>query len=112
MFEQILNSSSSELREARAILHNIVCRRLYKCLGQTQPDQTVTVSQVCAHVSLENSCSFLVILTQVEKLPDCFAPLSVSYEFLPQLEFKKFPKDHSVLQILMKQKNHYLIVVG
>uniref|UniRef100_A0A3P9LMH0 Deoxynucleoside triphosphate triphosphohydrolase SAMHD1 n=1 Tax=Oryzias latipes TaxID=8090 RepID=A0A3P9LMH0_ORYLA len=45
VFEQILNSSSSELREAREILHNIVCRRLYKCLGQTQPDQTVTFSQ-------------------------------------------------------------------
>uniref|UniRef100_A0A3P9IEX3 Deoxynucleoside triphosphate triphosphohydrolase SAMHD1 n=1 Tax=Oryzias latipes TaxID=8090 RepID=A0A3P9IEX3_ORYLA len=45
VFEQILNSSSSELREAREILHNIVCRRLYKCLGQTQPDKTVTVSQ-------------------------------------------------------------------
>uniref|UniRef100_A0A3B3C2U0 Deoxynucleoside triphosphate triphosphohydrolase SAMHD1 n=1 Tax=Oryzias melastigma TaxID=30732 RepID=A0A3B3C2U0_ORYME len=40
VFEQILNSSSSELSEAREILHNIVCRRLYKCLGQTQPDKT------------------------------------------------------------------------
>ncbi|KAF6714556.1 Deoxynucleoside triphosphate triphosphohydrolase SAMHD1 [Oryzias melastigma] len=45
VFEQILNSSSSELSEAREILHNIVCRRLYKCLGQTQPDKTVTVNQ-------------------------------------------------------------------
>uniref|UniRef100_A0A8C8DP52 SAM domain and HD domain 1 n=1 Tax=Oryzias sinensis TaxID=183150 RepID=A0A8C8DP52_9TELE len=53
VFEQILNSSSSELREAREILHNIVCRRLYKCLGQTQPDKTVTVSQVSSAVSLQ-----------------------------------------------------------
>uniref|UniRef100_A0A3P9LM61 Deoxynucleoside triphosphate triphosphohydrolase SAMHD1 n=1 Tax=Oryzias latipes TaxID=8090 RepID=A0A3P9LM61_ORYLA len=85
VFEQILNSSSSELREAREILHNIVCRRLYKCLGQTQPDQTVTF----------------------KKLPDCFAPLSVADEFLPQLEFKKFPKDHSVIVMDygMKEKN-------
>uniref|UniRef100_A0A8C1B431 Deoxynucleoside triphosphate triphosphohydrolase SAMHD1 n=1 Tax=Cyprinus carpio carpio TaxID=630221 RepID=A0A8C1B431_CYPCA len=35
IFEQILYSSAPELSEARAILHNIVCRRLYKCVGQT-----------------------------------------------------------------------------
>uniref|UniRef100_A0A8C1HI83 SAM domain and HD domain 1 n=1 Tax=Cyprinus carpio carpio TaxID=630221 RepID=A0A8C1HI83_CYPCA len=31
IFELILYSSAPELSEARAILHNIVCRRLYKC---------------------------------------------------------------------------------
>uniref|UniRef100_A0A7N8YCQ9 Deoxynucleoside triphosphate triphosphohydrolase SAMHD1 n=1 Tax=Mastacembelus armatus TaxID=205130 RepID=A0A7N8YCQ9_9TELE len=36
VFEQILNSSSADLAEARQILRNITCRRLYKCLGQTQ----------------------------------------------------------------------------
>ncbi|XP_051281652.1 deoxynucleoside triphosphate triphosphohydrolase SAMHD1 isoform X2 [Dicentrarchus labrax] len=45
VFEQILNSSSPELTEARQILRNIVCRRLYKCLGQTQADQTINVTQ-------------------------------------------------------------------
>ncbi|CAF95112.1 unnamed protein product, partial [Tetraodon nigroviridis] len=37
VFERILHSSASELAEARQILHNVVCRRLYKYLGQTQP---------------------------------------------------------------------------
>lgn len=36
VFEQILHSSLPELTEARQILRNIICRRLYKCLGQTQ----------------------------------------------------------------------------
>ncbi|XP_041859789.1 deoxynucleoside triphosphate triphosphohydrolase SAMHD1 [Melanotaenia boesemani] len=49
VFEQILNSSSSELAEARQILHNIVCRNLYKCLGQTQPDKAVNVTQETIH---------------------------------------------------------------
>uniref|UniRef100_A0A8C6WMN6 Deoxynucleoside triphosphate triphosphohydrolase SAMHD1 n=1 Tax=Neogobius melanostomus TaxID=47308 RepID=A0A8C6WMN6_9GOBI len=46
VFEQILNSSSKELSEAKQILHNIICRRLYKCLGQTQPDKPIIVTQV------------------------------------------------------------------
>ncbi|XP_030279786.1 deoxynucleoside triphosphate triphosphohydrolase SAMHD1 [Sparus aurata] len=45
VFEQILNSSSPELAEARHILRNIICRRLYKCLGQTQADKPMTVTQ-------------------------------------------------------------------
>ncbi|XP_072223758.1 deoxynucleoside triphosphate triphosphohydrolase SAMHD1 [Leuresthes tenuis] len=45
VFEQILHSSSPGLAEARQILRNIVCRRLYKCLGQTQPDKAMTVTQ-------------------------------------------------------------------
>ncbi|XP_072305906.1 deoxynucleoside triphosphate triphosphohydrolase SAMHD1 [Eucyclogobius newberryi] len=49
VFEQILNSSSEELAEARQILRNIICRRLYKCVGQTQPDKPVTVSQEMIH---------------------------------------------------------------
>uniref|UniRef100_A0A8C7KQ37 Deoxynucleoside triphosphate triphosphohydrolase SAMHD1 n=1 Tax=Oncorhynchus kisutch TaxID=8019 RepID=A0A8C7KQ37_ONCKI len=47
MFEQILYSSSSELAEAREILQNITCRRLYKCVGQTQAEKRMEVSQVC-----------------------------------------------------------------
>uniref|UniRef100_A0A673Z4R7 Deoxynucleoside triphosphate triphosphohydrolase SAMHD1 n=1 Tax=Salmo trutta TaxID=8032 RepID=A0A673Z4R7_SALTR len=39
VFEQILYSSSSELAEAREILQNITCRRLYKCVGQTQAEE-------------------------------------------------------------------------
>lgn len=49
VFEQILNSSSQELSEARQILQNVVCRRLYKCLGQTQPDKPITVTQETIH---------------------------------------------------------------
>ncbi|XP_055022361.1 deoxynucleoside triphosphate triphosphohydrolase SAMHD1 isoform X1 [Boleophthalmus pectinirostris] len=49
VFEQILNSSSKELADARQILRNIVCRRLYKCLGQTQPEKPVTVTQEIIH---------------------------------------------------------------
>lgn len=47
VFEQILFSSSEELADARQILHNIVCRRLYKCLGQTQPEKPLNESEVC-----------------------------------------------------------------
>ncbi|XP_012731943.2 deoxynucleoside triphosphate triphosphohydrolase SAMHD1 [Fundulus heteroclitus] len=45
VFEQILNSSSKELEEARLILQNIIRRHLYKCLGQTRPDKPLTVTQ-------------------------------------------------------------------
>ncbi|XP_020327848.1 deoxynucleoside triphosphate triphosphohydrolase SAMHD1 isoform X2 [Oncorhynchus kisutch] len=45
VFEQILYSSSSELAEARKILHNITCRNLYKNMGQTQAKKRVEVSQ-------------------------------------------------------------------
>ncbi|KAK9953967.1 hypothetical protein ABG768_016079 [Culter alburnus] len=45
IFEQILYSSAPELSEARTILHNIVCRRLYKCVGQTTSETHVDVSQ-------------------------------------------------------------------
>lgn len=46
LFEQILYSSCAELEEARMILHNIVRRRLYKCLGQTQSKKMELVSPV------------------------------------------------------------------
>ncbi|XP_038142254.1 deoxynucleoside triphosphate triphosphohydrolase SAMHD1 isoform X2 [Cyprinodon tularosa] len=49
VFEQILNSSSPELAEARLILHKIICRHLYKCLGQTRPDKALTVTQEIMH---------------------------------------------------------------
>uniref|UniRef100_A0A8C7I2Q3 SAM and HD domain containing deoxynucleoside triphosphate triphosphohydrolase 1 n=1 Tax=Oncorhynchus kisutch TaxID=8019 RepID=A0A8C7I2Q3_ONCKI len=44
VFEQILYSSSSELAEARKILHNITCRNLYKNMGQTQAKKRVEKS--------------------------------------------------------------------
>ncbi|XP_029291592.1 deoxynucleoside triphosphate triphosphohydrolase SAMHD1-like [Cottoperca gobio] len=44
VFEQILYSSSKELAESRQILHNITCRRLYKCLGQTQAEKPIAVT--------------------------------------------------------------------
>ncbi|XP_062872182.1 deoxynucleoside triphosphate triphosphohydrolase SAMHD1-like [Trichomycterus rosablanca] len=37
IYEQILYSSEEELSESRSILNNIICRRLYKCVGQTTP---------------------------------------------------------------------------
>ncbi|XP_059190172.1 deoxynucleoside triphosphate triphosphohydrolase SAMHD1-like [Centropristis striata] len=45
VFEQILHSSTPELAESRQILRNIICRRLYKCLGQTQADKPMTVNR-------------------------------------------------------------------
>ncbi|XP_072918223.1 deoxynucleoside triphosphate triphosphohydrolase SAMHD1-like [Hemitrygon akajei] len=39
IFEQILNSSKPELEEARTILNNIINRKLYKCIGQTQAEE-------------------------------------------------------------------------
>uniref|UniRef100_A0A4W4DSL8 Deoxynucleoside triphosphate triphosphohydrolase SAMHD1 n=1 Tax=Electrophorus electricus TaxID=8005 RepID=A0A4W4DSL8_ELEEL len=45
IFEQILYSSDPNLSEARAILQNITCRRLYKCVGQTTPEIHVNVTQ-------------------------------------------------------------------
>ncbi|XP_016307308.1 deoxynucleoside triphosphate triphosphohydrolase SAMHD1-like [Sinocyclocheilus anshuiensis] len=44
IFEQILYSSAPELSEARAILHNIVCSRLYKCVGQTTAETHLDTS--------------------------------------------------------------------
>uniref|UniRef100_A0A3B3ZVS1 Deoxynucleoside triphosphate triphosphohydrolase SAMHD1 n=1 Tax=Periophthalmus magnuspinnatus TaxID=409849 RepID=A0A3B3ZVS1_9GOBI len=49
VFEQILNSSAKELADARQILRNIVYRRLYKCLGQTQPEKPITVTRELIH---------------------------------------------------------------
>ncbi|KAM8863771.1 deoxynucleoside triphosphate triphosphohydrolase SAMHD1 [Spinachia spinachia] len=45
VFEQILNSSSADLKDSREILKNVVCRRLPKCLGETQTTQDTNVSQ-------------------------------------------------------------------
>ncbi|XP_053281037.1 deoxynucleoside triphosphate triphosphohydrolase SAMHD1 isoform X1 [Pleuronectes platessa] len=44
VFEQILHSSSEELAESQKILQDIVCRRLYKCLGQTNPQEHLEVT--------------------------------------------------------------------
>lgn len=63
VFEQILHSSSSELGEARQILRNIIRRRLYKCLGQTQPKESVKVTQVCVCVLLCLYCNAHTLYT-------------------------------------------------
>ncbi|XP_060931440.1 deoxynucleoside triphosphate triphosphohydrolase SAMHD1-like [Limanda limanda] len=44
VFERILYSSSEELAEPRQILQDIVCRRLYKCLGRTKPREPLDVT--------------------------------------------------------------------
>lgn len=49
IFEQILYSSDPALFEAQDILQNVLCRRLYKCVGQTTPDSYYDVSQVRGH---------------------------------------------------------------
>ncbi|KAI5619930.1 deoxynucleoside triphosphate triphosphohydrolase SAMHD1 isoform X1 [Silurus asotus] len=46
VFEQILYSSDPKLNEAQSILKNILCRRLYKCVGQTTPKTAIYVSKV------------------------------------------------------------------
>uniref|UniRef100_A0A7N8XA68 Deoxynucleoside triphosphate triphosphohydrolase SAMHD1 n=1 Tax=Mastacembelus armatus TaxID=205130 RepID=A0A7N8XA68_9TELE len=56
VFEQILNSSSADLAEARQILRNITCRRLYKCLGQTQANEPMEVTQVSVCVNIHQYC--------------------------------------------------------
>ncbi|XP_062925474.1 deoxynucleoside triphosphate triphosphohydrolase SAMHD1-like [Mobula hypostoma] len=45
IFQQILNSSEPELEEARTILNNILNRRLYKCIGQTQSKAKTKIKQ-------------------------------------------------------------------
>lgn len=44
IFQQILYSSTPELAEAREILNNVICRKLYKCVGQTQPKSKTKIS--------------------------------------------------------------------
>uniref|UniRef100_A0A3Q1G5H2 Deoxynucleoside triphosphate triphosphohydrolase SAMHD1 n=1 Tax=Acanthochromis polyacanthus TaxID=80966 RepID=A0A3Q1G5H2_9TELE len=55
VFEQILNSSSPELAEARQILKNIICRRLYKCVGQTQAEKPMAETIQSWEVELAQS---------------------------------------------------------
>ncbi|XP_072918221.1 deoxynucleoside triphosphate triphosphohydrolase SAMHD1-like [Hemitrygon akajei] len=45
IFEQILNSADAELQEAREVLSNVVCRKLYKWIGQTQPAADTVIKQ-------------------------------------------------------------------
>ncbi|MBN3304911.1 SAMH1 triphosphohydrolase, partial [Amia calva] len=66
IFQQILYSTSPELAEARTILHNVMYRRLYKCIGQTQPtsqiitpDDLVNLPREVANASPENATVML-----------------------------------------------------
>ncbi|XP_061667954.1 deoxynucleoside triphosphate triphosphohydrolase SAMHD1 [Syngnathoides biaculeatus] len=49
VFEQILHSSNPKLAEAQQILQNILYRRLYKFVGQTQPKKSLKVTQEMLH---------------------------------------------------------------
>lgn len=60
IFEQILYSSDPALSEAQDILQNILCRRLYKCVGQTTPDSYYNVSQVRGHNAHVRSDCYLL----------------------------------------------------
>ncbi|KAK3519520.1 hypothetical protein QTP70_033504 [Hemibagrus guttatus] len=51
IFEQILYSSDPALSEAQGVLQNILCRRLYKCVGQTTPNSHYDVSEYKRHLS-------------------------------------------------------------
>ncbi|XP_046707250.1 deoxynucleoside triphosphate triphosphohydrolase SAMHD1-like isoform X1 [Silurus meridionalis] len=55
IFEQILYSSDPNLNEAQSILKNILCRRLYKCVGQTTPKTAINVSKENLAVELSQS---------------------------------------------------------
>ncbi|XP_062422349.1 deoxynucleoside triphosphate triphosphohydrolase SAMHD1-like [Pungitius pungitius] len=46
VFNQILNSSSDELKESRNILQAVVGRRLYACIGQAQPTRRVNLEEM------------------------------------------------------------------
>ncbi|KAK3567733.1 hypothetical protein QTP86_024055, partial [Hemibagrus guttatus] len=45
VFEQILYSSNPDLLEARTILKNVLCRNLYKCVGETIPEEDLHLSK-------------------------------------------------------------------
>ncbi|XP_078609444.1 deoxynucleoside triphosphate triphosphohydrolase SAMHD1-like isoform X3 [Branchiostoma floridae x Branchiostoma japonicum] len=45
IFQQVLYSQQPELEEARAILRDVESRRLYRCVGQTRPQQGCLISQ-------------------------------------------------------------------
>lgn len=47
VFEEILYSTSDELKEAKDILKRIINRDLYQCLGQWKAERP---SQVCVYV--------------------------------------------------------------
>ncbi|XP_042348528.1 deoxynucleoside triphosphate triphosphohydrolase SAMHD1-like [Plectropomus leopardus] len=46
VFEQILNSSSKELAEAREILHKIITRKHYRFLGEIKPKSSLTKEKI------------------------------------------------------------------
>ena len=46
IFFQILHSPEPELEDARNILSNILRRKLYKCVGQTQLNASQVLSKV------------------------------------------------------------------
>ncbi len=46
VYHQILLSDKPELDEARHILEKVERRQLYKCVGQTQPQPGIKLSQV------------------------------------------------------------------
>ncbi|XP_047669851.1 deoxynucleoside triphosphate triphosphohydrolase SAMHD1-like [Tachysurus fulvidraco] len=45
IFEQILYSSNPNLSEAQTIMKNILCRKLYKCVGQTIPEKALNLTE-------------------------------------------------------------------
>ncbi|XP_035680149.1 deoxynucleoside triphosphate triphosphohydrolase SAMHD1-like [Branchiostoma floridae] len=45
IFQQVLYSQQPELEEARSILRDVESRRLYRCVGQTRPQQGCLISQ-------------------------------------------------------------------
>ncbi|XP_060731418.1 deoxynucleoside triphosphate triphosphohydrolase SAMHD1-like [Tachysurus vachellii] len=45
IYEQILYSSNPDLSEAQTIMKNILCRKLYKCVGQTIPEKALNLTK-------------------------------------------------------------------
>ena len=60
---RILHSSEPELEAARKILHNVECRRVYRCIGQTNPK---------AGREDVGVITFLLVLLFVHNIDHCF----------------------------------------
>ncbi|XP_027015003.1 deoxynucleoside triphosphate triphosphohydrolase SAMHD1 [Tachysurus fulvidraco] len=87
IFEQILYSSDPVLSEAQAILQNILCRRLYKCVGQTTPDAHYDVSQD-------------MLLTWAREVSEC-KPDGIAVDLMPE----DFVVNVICMDYGMKEKN-------
>ncbi|XP_076023306.1 deoxynucleoside triphosphate triphosphohydrolase SAMHD1-like isoform X2 [Genypterus blacodes] len=82
VFEQILYSSDQKLAEAKQILQDVVHRRLYKCLGQTQADEPMTVTkEMSKEWEADLAKSFPQGGVQVQLQPEDFVVSVVEFNY-------------------------------